>query len=260
MTSESIQFPSLNHTNYLEWVLRMEAILIQGGFWDLVTGDEELAEESDLKKIWAFQRRQAQCRAEMVLRVNDSQLPHMADSDPKAIWNALTGVHRAQGFGSWLQLCQHFITAIMKDGQSMEGWIGEVHSCANWLKAIDVDVSDEDIIIVLTAGLPPSYTTVIISLDAVKPQELTVNFVITCLLNEEGRQVISPNVSEVKKEEPDNAALMSEWSSHNVQCYYCLEMGHFSSMCPTKAKCKGNLTFRVMHDTSKGNPKIYKYK
>ena len=107
--------------------------------------------------------------------------------------------------------------------------------CLN-VKAIDINVSDEDIIVVLTAGLPPSYTTIIIFLNAVKPQELIVNFVITRLLNEEGRQVISPNVSEVKKEEPDNAALISKWSSHNVQCYYCLKMGHFSSMCPTKAK------------------------
>jgi hypothetical protein len=214
----------------------MEAILVRGGFWDLVTGDEKLAEESDTTKIRAFQRRQAQCRAEMVLRVDNSQLPHMADSDPKAIWNALAGVHRTRGFSSRLQLRRHFITAIMKDGQSMEGWIGEVRSCANRLKAIDVDVSDKDIIVVLTASLPSSYTTVIISLDAVKPQELTLDFVITRLLNEEGRQVISSNVSEVKKEEPDNAAMMSERSSRNVQCYYCLEMGHSSSACPTKAK------------------------
>jgi len=67
----------------------------------------------------------------MVLRVEDSQLPHMVDSDLKAIWNTLAGVHRAQGFGSHLQLCRHFITANMKDGQSMEGWIREVCLRAN---------------------------------------------------------------------------------------------------------------------------------
>jgi len=234
--SESIWFPLLNHTNYLEWVLRMEAILVRSGFWDLVTGDEKLSgDKDDDKTVRDFQRRKAQCRAEMVLRVEDSQLPHMVDSDPKAIWNALAGVHRARGFGSRLQLRRHFITANMKDGQSMEGWIGEVRSRANRLKAIDVDVSDEDVIVVLTAGLPPSYTTVIISLDAVKPNELTLDFVITRLLNEEGRQVISPNIV-VKKEESDNAAMASEKSSRNIQCFYCMEMGHFSSACPTKAK------------------------
>lgn len=235
MSSESIRFPSLNHTNYAEWVLRMEAILIRGGFWGLVTGNEALGkDEVDEKKKKAFAQRQAQCRAEIVLRVEDSQLPHMADCDPKAIWNALASVHCARGFGSRLQLRRHFITATMKKDQSMEGWIGEVRSRSNRLKVIDVSVSDEDIIVVLTAGLPSSYAPVIISLDSVKATELTLDFVITQLLNEESHQVISsePNV-EVKKEEPDNVAMLSACS---IQCFYCLEKGHFASVCPQKAK------------------------
>ena len=38
MTTESVRFPQLNHMNYAEWALHMEAILICGGFWDLITG------------------------------------------------------------------------------------------------------------------------------------------------------------------------------------------------------------------------------
>ena len=49
-----IQFPSLNHTNYAEWVLQLEAILIQGSFWELIIGDEVWAEnEVDEKKAFA---------------------------------------------------------------------------------------------------------------------------------------------------------------------------------------------------------------
>ena len=72
--SKTVCFPQLNHTNYAEWALRMEAILIRIGFWDLVTGDEKL-EGADDKK--AFRRREAQCRAEIILRVEDSQLPYI---------------------------------------------------------------------------------------------------------------------------------------------------------------------------------------
>ena len=57
----------------------MEAILICSGFWDLITGDEKLEGADDEK---AFRRREAQCRAEIILRVEDSQLPHMADRNP----------------------------------------------------------------------------------------------------------------------------------------------------------------------------------
>ena len=62
---------------------------------------------------------------EIVLRVDDSQLLHMVDRSPMVVWNSLASVHRARRFGSRLQLRRNFITASMKEGQSMEGWIGE---------------------------------------------------------------------------------------------------------------------------------------
>ena len=118
MSLESVRFPALNHTNYVEWVLRMEAVLIRGGFWDLVTGDEKLEEENDARKKQAFKKRQDQCRAEIVLRVEDSQLPHMTGGDPKMIWDALAAVHHAQGFwklsptSSAVYYCYHEVQAV----------------------------------------------------------------------------------------------------------------------------------------------------
>ena len=56
MSSETVRFPQLNHTNYAEWSLRMEAILIRGGFWDLVTGDEKLKDEKDVEGVKVFRR------------------------------------------------------------------------------------------------------------------------------------------------------------------------------------------------------------
>jgi gag-polypeptide of LTR copia-type len=73
----------------------------------------------------------------------------------------------------------------MGKSQTMESWIGEVHAHACQLENIDIKVSDEDMIVVLTAGLPDSYTPIIITFDALDPEKLTLNFVIHCLLNEE---------------------------------------------------------------------------
>lgn len=237
---ETVRFPQLNHTNYAEWSLRMEAILIRGGFWDLVTGDEKLAEgESNEGIVKAFRKREAQCKAEIVLRVDDSQLSHMADRSPLVVWNSLAGVHRARGFGSRLQLRRNFITASMKEGQSMEGWIGEVRGLANRLKAIDVDISNEDMIVVLTAGLPATYTPIVISFDALDSSKLTLDFVITRLLNEEGRQATPSLTSvDIKTEDSDdaNTALNVSKFRSDVQCFYCLLKGHYSSVCPQKEK------------------------
>ncbi|KAF8237328.1 hypothetical protein L208DRAFT_1150460, partial [Tricholoma matsutake] len=141
----------LNHSNYSEWAVHMEAILIKLGFWDLV------------------------------------------------IWDGLAAVHQVHSFSSHLHIHRKFIIAIMKEGQGIESWIGEVCTLSNKLKLIDVPVTDKDVIVVIMAGLPDSYSSVVIVFDNVDSKILTLDFIITCLLNEEGRQD-KPAVAEVKKE------------------------------------------------------------
>jgi gag-polypeptide of LTR copia-type len=58
----------------------------------------------------------------------------------------------------------------MKEGQTIESWIGEVCNLCNQLKEIDVTITGEDVIIVLTAGLPESYNPVVISFDSIDPK------------------------------------------------------------------------------------------
>lgn len=196
---ETIQFTSLNHTNYADWAVRMQAILVRDGYWDIVSGNEKLASGADDEVAKAFRKKQAQCKAAIVLRVDDSQIPHITDEDPKAVWEALAAVHRARGFGSRLQLRRSFMTATMKEGQSMESWIRDVRALSNKLKAIDVNVDDEEIIVVLTVGLTRSYTPVIISLDSVDADKLSLSYVITRLLNEESRQALDKEREEFTK-------------------------------------------------------------
>ena len=90
----------------------------------------------------------------------------------------------------------------MDESQTMESWIGEVRAHARCLENNDIKVSDEDMIIILTAGLPDSYTPIIITFDALDPEKLTLDFVINRLLNEEAQQV-GPQI----KEDPESAAM-----------------------------------------------------
>jgi len=124
---EILSFPRLNHINYTEWSIQMEAILVHANLWALVTSDKKVAvDEKDAEKIKDFQKQQATCKAKMVLHVDDSQLSHMGGSDPKLVWEALAKVHCVQGFGICFQLCCQFIAASMSKLQSMESWIGNV--------------------------------------------------------------------------------------------------------------------------------------
>jgi hypothetical protein len=57
----------------------------------------------------------------------------------------------------------------------MAGWIGRVKGIHFELEAIKVEVSDEDVILVLTNSLPPSYSQFVITLNAMKADEVTLS-------------------------------------------------------------------------------------
>ena len=83
---ETVRFACLNDSNYAEWAVRMQAILVRRGLWSQIvnivvdeTGKDATtvaAEIEDLKKKRSAEKMDEAC-AEMVLRVEDGQLPHM---------------------------------------------------------------------------------------------------------------------------------------------------------------------------------------
>ena len=67
-------------------------------------------------------------------------------------------------------------------------------------------------IVVLTADLPASYTPIVISFDALDSSKLTLDFVITHLLNKEGRQAtpsLAPTGVDVKTEDLETNTVLN---------------------------------------------------
>src|SRR5258708_33907649 len=73
----------------------------------------------------------------------------------------------------------------MKDGQRMASWISDVKGIVFQLSQIGVAVPDEDIILVLTNGLPAPYNYFILTLDSTPSEASNLNYVIGCLRTEE---------------------------------------------------------------------------
>ena len=76
----------------------------------------------------------------------------------------------------------------------MQSWIAYVHCIAHKLEDVEAEATNKDMILVLTQGLPSSYDNFVVSLDATAASNLTLNYVISRLLNEEAHQGI-PTVS-----------------------------------------------------------------
>lgn len=221
----------LNETNYADWVILMEALLVRKGIWGVINGSEPRPAGSDSSRpVKAWQRKVDEARSEIILNVEVSQLPHVRGTDASEIWENLRNIHQARGLGTRLSRRRDFFRMSKKHDQVMSAWIADVRHAAFQLEEIGSDVKDDDIIFVLTNGLPPAYEQCIITLDSTLADELTLEYVISRLLNEESRQAPSTHSS--------NAALFSRTPHTRIRtpleyitCFRCRQKGHYQSNC-----------------------------
>jgi hypothetical protein len=227
----------------------MEAVLIKCGLQSVISHNIVWTEETKTKdftaqvEAWRMKRLKTKMQeawAELILCVEDSQLSHMCNCDPLVIWQSLECIHHATSFATSLALHRKFLSAKKSPSQSMQAWIGHIKSLAFCLgESLLNTVSDQDHILTLTMGLPSSYDAVIINFDATSPDQLTLNHVISHLLNEEQCQ----NKKKTKAnddDQPSNHALAvtafkaptASTSSTNLTCYFCDESGHIKCDCP----------------------------
>lgn len=242
------RFPPLNDTNFSEWSIRMEAELIRKDLWGMVKCHVDMdgkdAEEEE-KAILEWRRKRTKRKiteayAEIVLRVEDSQLAHMRSRDPEIIWETLAGVHQARGLATRLALRRKFLTGV-KGAEGMSAYIGKVRALSYRLEDIGVTVTDEDMILALTMGLDTSYESFIISLDSTPSGDLDVDHVISRIINEEVRRenvetqgvLVRSGKNPVKKEDTGVAmAATAEGSGRN--CWRCGKAGHVKAFCKEK--------------------------
>lgn len=270
--SSGTRYARLNDQNYAEWSMRTEAVLVRRGLWtgivhvtlsasekETTSGtttttktEEQLAATLKAKLDARPADKLADARAELILRVDSGQLSYMHDEDPREIWRTLKQVHLARGFATTLALKRAFLTGKKAPGQSMQAWIGHVSAHVFRMVQAGITVSELDRILAITMGLPPSYTPVIIHFDSMPPSELTINGVITRLLNEETRQNADANrppdaPAEVADTQPDEAMAVvrirgksakssaPSASADHITCFLCQEHGHYMANCPLRA-------------------------
>ena len=174
----------------------------------------------------------------MILHVEDNQLVHMISPDPMQIWLTLQCVHQAAGFATFLSLRRKFLTAKKSDSQTMQACIGQIQGLAFRMEHAKIAITNQDKILAITIGLPPSFNNVIINFDSMSPKTLTLDLVIACLLNKEVQQITTiPSVKEddqIKMELDEAMAVSHPKPISEVLCFFCNRKGHYKSDCPER--------------------------
>ena len=124
------------------------------------------------------------------------------------------------------------------DNQVMNSWIANVKNTAYHLDAAGVMIIDEDIILTLTAGLLESYATLIVTLNSLPMNELTLSNVISSLLNEVQQNahedVVELSGPVYSVQDAKNKKIKTQLSE--ITCYNCGKKGHYKSNCPVPKK------------------------
>jgi hypothetical protein len=123
----------------------------------------------------------------------------------------------------------------MKDDQRMASWIADVKGVVFQLSQIGVTLPDEDTILALTNGLPPSYGPLVLTLNSTPSEIFNLDYVIVRLRTEETHQQPEPGGLDTT----DHALATTgtcDWPKRpvaHITCFGCGKTGHYRVNCPT---------------------------
>ena len=224
------QFQRLAHDNWDTFEFPMQQLLVRLGLWKYVKKTGQWPKKTDKDELTAWEDGCEKARAEIALRVT-AEVMHIvrASEDPAIIWENFKMTLGSRGWTTRLALRRQLYHAEKESTQSMRAWTNSIRELARKISDLGGSVSDDELIVVLTNKLPESYQPLIVSLELVDESKLTVDYVITRLVNEEDRQgketkeeVLALSASTAKRRTPRS----------EITCWGCKKKGHYSYECP----------------------------
>ncbi len=160
--------------------------------------------------------------------LTNAQLAHIQYCDNvRSAWEALCGVHEAKTIGNKLFLRRRFFTIKMQEGDDMLPHINMVKALVDQLRSIEVNITNEDVYMVLLMSLPPSFDNSVTSLESMSTKDVDLQFIVTRLLHEMSKRK--------ECESSEIIALINKTHKPNEKlCFYCKKPGHFVRNCLKK--------------------------
>jgi hypothetical protein len=158
-------------------------MLYKHGLWKFVHGNATLPSEEVARAN--YNKKETKAFTLLCEHLTNAQLAHIQYCDNvRSAWEALCGVHEAKTIGNKLFLRRRFFTIKMQEGDDMLLYINTVKALANQLHSIEVNITDEDVYMVLLMSLPPSFDNLVTSLESMCTKDVDLQFIVARLLHE----------------------------------------------------------------------------
>ena len=240
--SSSSKIPKLlGASNYEIWAIRMEAVLIKDGFYEIMQGnamDLSKPNEGDGQAYTDYlhhQSRQRACAATIRLTLADGPtLMTKAVTTGTQLWGDLRNLYQATGFSSDFLTCRElFNTTLLKCNNSVETYVSKVSKLTEELSSRDLALPNRVIAAYVLGNLTSEYEpTVAMLTQNIRTDDKPVDLQhIYGYLLDESRRLKSKTVkSEV-------AMTSKAYQSHgrpkgnSLRCDHCKKTGHLKVSC-----------------------------
>ena len=252
MSTEETNFriAQLSSENYHSWKFDMKMLLVGKDVYDIVTGDETLAPGASEAKRTHFKKRDHLAMSMICLAVSPSMKIYVRSANTgKEAWDALAGHFEEKTLSRKIMYRRKLYNLTMENNSATEH-INRMKTIVDHLDALDDQVQEKDLVMILMSSLPESYNNLITTLETLEEKKLTWDYVRDRIVTEyERKKTLHPKT--VPRNE--NALYVGERSSgaprnqtrnngnqqtHPPQqqktkfkCHYCHKKGHLQKDC-----------------------------
>lgn len=213
-------------SNYYIWKVKMRASLRIRDLWKYVE-DGDGAE--------GYKKRQDEvAQGRIDLAVGEHLIAHIEDAkSAKEAWEKLEKMCGGDGLVRRVQLMADLVNTRLDTCNGMADYVQRIISTVHELKRIKFEVSDDWAATFLLAGLPSSYSPMVMALQN-SGKELSLDDIQVQLMQERADEPENKNSALVAQ--PQRDAVPGAQSQGRRGCFVCGKLGHFAAQCWSKGR------------------------
>ena len=251
----NFRIQKLNSDNYAEWKFDMEMLLMAKDVWDIVSGVETLDDDASNDVKAKFKKRDNFARSVICLSVSSSNKIYVRNAKTsKETWDALAN-HFEEKTVSRKVMLRRKLYSMRMEGKSAADHINTLRTVNDNLQSLGDALLEKDLVMILLSSLPEEYNNLITTLETLKDEQLTWEYVRDRVLAEFERRKGFEQQSKVRNENSNalfcggagsSSNSNSNWRNNNggdnrnpkqsgksnIKCHYCKKKGHVKKECP----------------------------